>query len=407
MPFFISHSIPEFIDCWFETVSGFTTTGASILTEVEHLPMSILFWRSFTHWIGGMGVLVFLLAVIPLAKGNGDVFYLFRAESPGPRVGKLLPTMRHTARILYLIYIVMTIMEIILLRIGQMPMFDAVTNSLATAGTGGFAIKNISIAAYSSYSQVVIAIFMMLFGVNFSLFYLLLMRQFKTVFKNEELRMYLGVMAASTLIIFLAIVGSYHNAVTALKDSFFQVSSIMTTTGFATTDFNKWPQIARFLLVILMFFGASAGSTGGGIKMSRVLITLKSLKREIVASIHPRTIKRIMMDGKPVEDSVVKGTNAFLIAYFFISITSMLLISLDNFSMEATITAVIACINNIGPGLDIIGPAGNYHSFSAFSKFVLTIDMLTGRLEIFPMLILFAPSTWNFKLRHYTKKKID
>jgi len=398
LPFYFSGAIPSFVDCWFETVSGFTTTGASILTEIESLPRGILYWRSFTHWLGGMGVLVFLLAIVPLARGNGDTLHLLRAESPGPAPGKMTPTIRQTSRALYGIYIFLTVLETALLLLGGMPLFDSVTNALATAGTGGFAIKNASIAAYTSpYLQGVIAVFMMLFGVNFNLYYLLLLRNFRSVWKNEELRTYLGLMLCATIVIGIDILPLYQEAGTgkAFLDSFFQVSSIMTTTGFATADFNLWPQLSRLILVLLMFFGASAGSTGGGIKISRLLILGKHMKREMLTMLRPRSVHIARMDGKSLEEDTIRGTTAFLVAYCVICMLSMLLVSLDEFSMETTVTSVIACLNNIGPGLDMVGPTGNYSQFSLISKLILSLDMLFGRLEIFPMLLLFYPRAWK------------
>ncbi len=402
LPFFISRVIPSYLDCWFETVSGFTTTGSSILTDVEALPRGMLYWRSFTHWLGGMGVLVFMLAVAPLSKGSGETFHLLRAESPGPSVGKLAPTMRHTARILYAIYIALTILQIILLLLGGMPLFDSVLHTFGTAGTGGFSIKNLSIGAYdSAYLQAVIGVFMALFGVNFTVYYLLLLRQFRAVFRNEELRLYIGIILATTAVIAIDILPHYAGAGLhtgkAVLDSFFQVSSIMTTTGYATTNFDKWPQLSRYLLVVLMIIGASAGSTGGGIKVSRLLILWKAIIHEMRQMLRPRAVRPIRMDGKPLDDDVVRGTYAFTAVYAMICILSMLILTLDDHSMETTATAVFACINNIGPGLDMVGPAGNFSFFSPLSKFVLSLDMLLGRLEVFPMLLLFMPSVWKRK----------
>jgi Trk-type K+ transport systems, membrane components len=396
LPFWLSREIPSFMDCWFETVSGFTTTGASILKEVEHLPYSILYWRSFTHWIGGMGVLVFLLAVVPLTRGSGDTLYLMRAESPGPSVGKLTPTIRQTSRTLYGIYIVMTIVEIVMLIAGGMPPFEAVAHSFGSAGTGGFSVKNASIGAYdSTYLQMVIGVFMALFGVNFSVYYLLLVRQFRSAWKNEEMRLYIGLMLGATAIIAFDIHAGTGSLARSFRDSFFQVSSIMTTTGYATVDFNKWPQLSRFILVLLMIIGASAGSTGGGIKVSRLLILFRHVRQEMQTMLRPRSVHLIRMDGKPLEDEVVRGTTAFFAVYSIICAVSMFLVAFDDFSMESTTTAVLACINNIGPGLDLVGPTGNYSQFSNLSKFVLSLDMLFGRLEIFPMLLLFSPSVWK------------
>ena len=396
LPFWVSREIPRFVDAFFETVSGFTTTGASILTDIEAMSYGMLYWRSFTHWLGGMGVLVFLLAIVPLARGNGETLHLLRAESPGPAPGKMTPTIRQTSRALYGIYVAMTAAEIVLLLIGGMPLFDAVVHAFGTAGTGGFSIKGASIAAYdSAYLQLVIATFMALFGVNFNMYYLLLLNNGRSVWKNEELRAYISIMAAATVIIAFNILPGYTSVGRAFLDSFFQVSSIMTTTGYATADFNLWPQLSRLLLVLLMFVGASAGSTGGGIKVSRLLILWKHMMQEMRAMLRPRSVQISRMDGKRLEDSTVRGASAFLVAYCIICCLSMALVSLDNFSLETTVTAVIACINNIGPGLDMVGATGNYSQFSPFVKIVLSLDMLLGRLEIFPMLLLFLPSVWK------------
>ncbi len=394
LPFFFSGAIPNFLDCWFETVSGFTTTGASILTQIEGLPLSILFWRSFTHWVGGMGILVFMLAVVPASKA--DSLHILRAESPGPEVGKLVPTIRSTARMLYKIYIGLTIIEIILLFAGGMPLYDSLVHTFGTAGTGGFSIKNASIAAYDSfYLQGVISVFMLLFGINFNIFYILLLRDFKSVFKNEELLTYLGIVAATTTLIALNIRSNYETTFEAFHHSFFQVSSIMTTTGYATADFNLWPEFSRILLVTIMVIGACAGSTGGGVKVSRALILFKSAKNEMQKLLHPRMVKPVRMDGRVIETSVVHNVHTFFAIYCMLCGVSFLIVSLDNLSFDTTITAVIACINNIGPGLGDVGAVGNYAGLSYISKFVLSINMLFGRLEIFPMMILIAPSTWR------------
>jgi len=397
LPFLLSGSDSNYIDCFFETVSGFTTTGSSIFTQVENLSRSILYWRSFTHWVGGMGVLVFLLGIVPQARGNGESLYLMQAESPGPSVGKLTPTIRKTARALYTIYLVMTLIEIVMLIAGGMPVFDSVTHAFGTAGTGGFSIKNASIAAYdSTYLQMVIGVFMALFGVNFSVYYLLLTRQVHAALHNDEFRAYWGILLGSSLLIGLNILPMYAGREGyAFRDSFFQVSSIMTTTGYATADFNLWPQMSRYLLVILMIIGASAGSTGGGIKVSRLLLLIRYLKVQMQQMLHPRRVNLIRLDKKTVEDTVMKGTMAFFVAYSLICVISMFIVSLDNFDLESTATAVFACINNIGPGLGIVGPTGNFSRFSNLSKIVLSIDMLLGRLEIFPLLLLAAPSMWK------------
>lgn len=399
LPFVLSGSIPHFIDAWFETVSGFTTTGSTILKDVEALPMGILYWRSFTIWLGGMGVLVFMLIIVPNSgRGKGDMLHILRAESPGPVVGKLAPKLRQSVTILYVIYLGLTVIEIAMLRLGGMPLFDAVNISFSTAGTGGFAITNASMAAYDSYYlQTVAAVFMMLFGVNFSIYNLLLLRQFSDVVKNEEVKTYLGIMVTATLLIALNILPLYGNFRDALHHSYFQVSSIMTTTGLCTTDFNIWPEFSRILLLLLMVVGASAGSTGGGMKVARVLILFKSLKNAVQKVLHPRALRVVKMDGAVVEDNVIRSTSAYVTAYWLVMGASILLVSLDNLSLETTVSSVFACFNNIGPGLDLVGAAGNYSVFSYFSKFVLSLSMLFGRLEIFPMLMLFIPQTWKEK----------
>ncbi|MBE6865922.1 MAG: TrkH family potassium uptake protein [Oscillospiraceae bacterium] len=398
LPFVFSGYIPSLVDAFFETVSGFTTTGSSILTNVELLSKSMLYWRSFTHWLGGMGVLVFLMAIVPMSntKGSGEGLALMRAESPGPSVGKMTPTLRETARLLYMIYMVITVAEMVLLVISGMPLYDSIVTSFATAGTGGFGIKADSIDGYNYLSQTIVAVFMMLFGVNFSLYYLILMRKVKDAFANEELKVYLSVVALSTLIIFFNVKGMYDNSGVALLDSYFSVSSIITTTGFATANFDIWPQLSRFILVALMICGASAGSTGGGVKVSRVIIMWKAIKREIIAVISPRKVKTITMDGKPVSEVVIKNTLTYFCVYWFIAIGSMFLLTIiDGFNTEVTVTSVMACLNNIGPGLDMIGPAGNYSMFSPVSKIILSLNMLIGRLEIWPMLLLFTPSIYK------------
>ncbi len=394
LPFWFSGAIPNFLDCWFETVSGFTTTGASILTQIEGLPLSILFWRSFTHWVGGMGILVFMLAIVP--AGQGDSLHILRAESPGPVVGKLAPTMRTTARVLYGIYIGLTLIEIVLLLLGGMPVYDSFVHAFGTAGTGGFSIKNASIAAYDSfYLQGVISVFMMLFGINFNLYYLLLIRDVRSVLKSEELWAYLGIIAFSTITIAINISSYFPSMFEAFHHAFFQVSSITTTTGYATADFNLWPQYSRVLLVGLMVLGASAGSTGGGIKTARAVILFKSAKNELQKLLHPRAVKRVRMDGRSLSDNVVHNVHAFFAIYCILCGVSMIIVSFDNLDFETTVTSVIACVNNIGPGLGAVGAVGNYAGMSALSKFVLSIGMLFGRLEIFPMLFLLAPSTWR------------
>ncbi|MDO4325273.1 MAG: TrkH family potassium uptake protein [bacterium] len=393
LPFVISGSIKNPIDAVFETVSGFTTTGASILADVESLPRCILFWRSFTHWIGGMGVLVFLLTILPM--DGGSYMNLMKAESPGPSVSRLVPTVKSTATILYEIYIGMTILQIILLLLGKMPLFDALTLSFGTAGTGGFGIKNDSIAGYSSYAQTVITIFMILFGVNFNVYFFLLMGKVKQAFQIEELRWYLLIIVASIAVITVDILGIHGGVRDSLHHAAFQVGSIITTTGYSTVDFNVWPQLSRTILVMLMFVGACAGSTGGGIKVSRFIILLKSMRKELHQFLHPRSVQKIKMDGKMVEHEVVRMTNVFMVAYILIFSFSVLLIALDEKDLVTNFTAVAATINNIGPGLELVGPAANFSVFSNPAKIILTFDMLAGRLEIFPILLLFVRDTWK------------
>ena len=396
LPFFLSGEIPHFVDAFFETVSGFTTTGASILTDVEAMSNGLLYWRSFTHWLGGMGVLVFVLAIGPITSGDsGDSLYLLRAESPGPQVSKLVPRMHRTAKILYGIYIVLTVLQAILLLCGGMPLFDAVTTAFATAGTGGFSIKAASMAPYSIYCQTVTTVFMILFGINFSIYYLLLMKEFRRVIRNEELRAYLCILIAAILIITLDIRSMFSGVGEALHHAAFQVASIITTTGFATVNFDLWPELSRTVLVVLMVIGACAGSTGGGIKVSRVLIAFKSARRSIYRTLRPNSVKLMHMDGELIEESTVSGVHGYLLLYVIISAISMLLISLDNFSFDTNFTAVMACINNIGPGLGAVGPASSFADFSVLSKLILAVDMLLGRLELYPIIILCTPSVWK------------
>ncbi len=395
LPFCLSGAVPSYIDCLFETVSGFTTTGASILSDIEALPMGLLYWRSFTHWLGGMGVLVFLLAVIPMGKGKNSLLHVMRAESPGPQVDKLVPKLQDSAKILYAIYIGLTILQIVLLLLGGMPVFDSVTTAFGTAGTGGFGIKSDSLMGYSHYLQGVCTVFMALFGVNFSIFYLLLLRQFMKVLKNQELLLYLGIMIGSILVIAFDILPQYVNMGEALHQAAFQVSSVMTTTGFATADFNQWPALSKTLLVLLMFVGACAGSTGGGMKVARVLLLMKAGRRSVKRMLRPRSVSQVHMDGGTVSEEVIQNTYSYLALYMGIMVLSVFLIALDEFSLETNATAVIACLNNIGPGLDMVGPMGNYAAFSWHSKLVLTFDMLAGRLELFPMIMLFVPLAWK------------
>ncbi len=398
LPFYISGAIPSFIDCFFETVSGFTTTGASILNDVEALPMGLLYWRSFTHWLGGMGVLVFLLAVVPMGKGKNTLLYVIRAESPGPQVDKLVPRLQNSAKILYGIYITLTLVQIVLLLLGGMSLFEATCTAFGTAGTGGFGVKNDSLASYSHYIQTVCTVFMALFGVNFNVFFLLLLRQFKQAARNEELRLYLAVMVISIVLITWNILPQFSgNIGEALHQAAFQVSSIMTTTGFSTVDFNLWPSFSKVLLLLLMMFGACAGSTGGGIKAARVLLMFKSGKRAVKRMLMPRSVSVIHMDGQRVPEEVIWNTHSYISLYLVTAVLSMLLISFDEFSVETNVSAVLACLNNIGPGLDLVGPMSNYSHFSALSKLVLSFNMLAGRLELFPLLMLFVPAAWTKK----------
>lgn len=396
LPFYFSREIPSFIDAFFEIVSGFTTTGASILPEVESLSWGILYWRSFSHWLGGMGVLVFLLAFAPSGgKGQGFTMHLLRAESPGPDVGKLVPKMRKTAMILYILYIALTVLDIVFLVIGKMPLLEAVCTAFGTAGTGGFGVKNDSLAGYSPYIQNVTTVFMALFGINFSCYYLILLRQFRNVFKDEELRLYLGILAGSILLITLNLRGYYSSFGETLRHAAFQVSSIITTTGFATTDFGQWPIFSQSILLVLMLVGACAGSTGGGLKCARLLLLLKSLRRNIHQVLHHRRVQVVRVNGQVTDEKVLENANAYLSAYVIIIFLSFLVISLDGFSVGTNFSAVLACFNNIGPGLEAVGPTCNYAGYSVLSKLVLIMDMLAGRLEIFPILVLFSRSTWK------------
>ena len=393
LPFVISGFIPDYIDALFETVSGFTTTGASILKDVEVLPKSLLFWRSFTHWIGGMGVLVFLVAILPLSGGNN--LYLVRAESTGPSVGKLVPKIMSSAKILYGIYLLLTVLEIIILRLGKLDMFESLTLTFGTAGTGGFALKNTGLAYYTPYVQNTIAIFMMLFGIDFSLLYLVILGRFKTVLKSDEFKFYIGIIVIATAVICYNCIGIFGNVWVSLRHSFFQVVSIITTTGYSTTDFNNWNELSRAILVLLMFTGACAGSTSGGIKLSRILILLKSIIKEVKIAVYPKRVYKTTMNGVLVEHETVRAVNVFLVCYIAIFVVTMLIISVDNFSFTTNFTAVAATLSNIGPGLDGVGPTQNFSMYSPLSKLIFIFNMLAGRLEIFPILILFSHSTWK------------
>lgn len=393
IPFVLTKEIPSFTNALFETISGFTTTGATILDDVESLSHTSMFWRSFTHWIGGMGVLVFLLAVIPL--NGGSHMNLMKAESPGPSVGKLVPKVKYTARILYAIYIAITIIELVLLLIARMPVFDALCTSFGTAGTGGFGVKNDSIAGYSPAIQWIVTIFMILFGVNFNAYYYILFRHIRKALSMEEVRCYFAIILTSIAIIFFNILDTSANALTALRDASFQVGSIITTTGFSTVDFNQWSDACKVVLVLLMFIGACAGSTGGGIKVSRFVVLIKTLVKELNSYIHPKSVKKIKIDDKPVEHEVVRAVNVYFITFAIVFSASVLLVSFEDTDLVTTFTAVAATINNIGPGLGIVGPAANFSIFNPFTKYVLIFDMLAGRLELFPLLILFHPTIWK------------
>ena len=396
LPFCLSGEIPHFVDALFEMVSGFTTTGASVVRDVEALSRGTLYWRSFSHWVGGMGVLVFLLAIVPLSgKSEGFTMHLLRAESPGPNVGKLVPKMRQTAAVLYLTYLVLTVLNIVFLLFGGMSFFEAICTAFGTAGTGGFGVKNDSIAGYSPYLQNVCTVFMLLFGVNFGCYYLLLLKQVRDVFRDEELKLYMGVVLGSIVLIFLNIRGLYSTLGEALRHAAFQVSSIITTTGYATADFDLWPAFSKAILLVLMAIGACAGSTGGGLKCARVLLIVKSAKRNLAQMLHPQKVQVIRVNDQPMNEKVLANTNAYLCVYVLILAVSFLLISLDGFSVVTNFSAVLSCFNNIGPGFDMVGPTCNYADYGIVSKIVLIVDMLAGRLEIFPILALFSFGTWK------------
>lgn len=394
MPFWLSGEIPHFIDAFYETVSGFTTTGSTILNDVEALSKGMLMWRSFLHWLGGMGVIVFLLAIIPKLGGQQNIF-LMKAESPGPIIGKAVPRMRNYATMLYGIYIILTALEFILLLFGGLNAFEAINTSFSTAGTGGFGIYNSNAAAFDSYYvQMVIAVFMLLFGVNFSVYLCLIARKFKQSLKFEELWIYLGIVAASTAIIAFNI-SSIYKPYDAFHQSFFYVTSIISTTGFGLTDVNKWPELSKTVIIILTFIGASAGSTGGGFKISRIILLFKEVRKEFSLLVHPRNVKLVKMDGKTVNHDIMRTTSMYLVLYIGVFAISFLLVSIDNMDFTTSFTAVAANLNNTGPGLGAVGPVGNYADFSILSKIVFIFDMLAGRLELYPILLLFAPSAWK------------
>ena len=394
LPFYFSGFFPTYIDCFFEAVSGFTTTGASILTAVEPLPRGILFWRSFIHWLGGMGVLILTIALLPSLGAR--TLHLMKAESPGPVVSKLVPKSSQSSKILYGIYCAMTLVQIFLLRLTGMPWYDSIVNTFATAGTGGFAVKNISIAAYGNpAAEIVLTVFMLLFSVNFSVYFLILCGKVRQALRSDELRFFLGVVAASTVLIAVNIHGMFGTVGETVRHSAFQVASIISTTGFASTDFNLWPEFSKTVLVLLMFIGACAGSTGGAIKCSRVLLLLRAIRREIRQVIHPRAVNVVKLDGRVVDEKDLRSTMIFFAAYMFITLTAILLVSVDNFSFGSTFTAVVTCIGNVGPGLEMVGPMGNFSAFSGFSKLVLSLCMIVGRLEVLPILVLFSGNAWK------------
>ena len=395
LPFVFSGAIPSLVDAFFETSSGFTTTGASILTEIQSLPKGILFWRSFTHWVGGMGFLIFILALMPTFSGN--TIHLLKAESPGPTPGKIVPKIKQTAKILYAIYFVLTLIETIFLKSAGLSWYDSIIHALGTAGTGGFSNMNASVAAFNNPAvEWIITIFMLLFGVNFVLYFQLIRGNVKAFFKSEELKWYLIAVFASIIIIAVNIIPFNHGDVTkSIRDSAFQVSSIVTTTGYATVNFNLWPTLSKVILIMLMFMGAMAGSTGGGIKTIRIVIIFKAIRREIDKILHPRRVKSVKIDGNVVEEETISGVFLFIFAYIIISLIAIFIVSFDNFDITTTVTSVIATLSNIGPGLEMVGPAGNFSAFSDLSKLVLSFCMLAGRLEIYPMLILFSPSLWK------------
>lgn len=395
LPFFLSGEIPSYIDALFETVSGFTTTGASILTDVEAMSRSLLFWRSFTHWVGGMGVLVFIMAIIP--SSSDRTIHLLRAEMPGPTMGKLVPKAKDTAKILYLIYIAMTVIEIVILFIGGMPLYDSIVLSFGTAGTGGFAIKADGIASYSAFSQWVIAVFMFLFGINFNLYYLALTKKFKAMLKSEELWTYTAINIASAVFLAISIYPIYKNASDCIRLAAFQTSSLITTTGYSTADFNLWPDSVRGLMVLLLFVGGCAGSTAGGVKISRIIMLFKIIKREMRKMLHPRSVKSVRFEGKVVDETTLNSVGTYFAFYIFGIAVTFILIICEPLGLLTNLTAAITCFNNVGPGLDAVGPAGSFAAFSPYAKLVLTAAMLLGRLEIYPLIIAANPSTWMKK----------
>lgn len=392
LPFVLSGDIPNYIDALFESVSGFTTTGASIVANVEQMTKGMLFWRSFTHWIGGMGVLVFIMAIIPLSERS---IYLMRAEMPGPIVGKIVPKAKDTAKILYLMYIGLTLLEIVMLLFGGMSLFESVVHTFGTAGTGGFGIKADSVGGYSAYIQWVIAAFMLLFGINFNLYYLMLVRKFKSAFKSNELWCYLGIVAVAVTLISINIYPLYNNLLQTIRLSGFQVSSIITTTGFSTADFNEWPAFSKTILFVLMFFGGCAGSTAGGLKISRIVILYKMIKRELKRLLHPRSVNTVNFEGKALDDETLGNVSNYFAIYTACFVAIVLILALEPFDFETTVSAAAACFNNVGPGFSLVGPMSNFSAFSGLSKIVLSFAMLLGRLEIFPLILAISFTTWK------------
>lgn len=405
LPFRLHGCIPKLVDAYFETVSGFTTTGATLLTDVEVLPKGLLFWRSFSHWVGGMGVLVFAMAVLPMTDGRA--MHLMRAEIPGPTVGKISSKLSDSAKILYAIYFAMTFVEVVLLCAGGMPLFDSLIHTFGTAGTGGFSNKGLSVGAYNNpYFEIVIGVFMLLFGINFNLYYFLLLRRFRDAFCSEEMLAYLGIVGFSTVTITLNILHLYDNVGTALRTAFFQVSSIITTTGYASADFNLWPTYSRIVICILMFCGACAGSTAGGLKISRVVIFLKAAKQDLNKMLHTHAVTTVRFEGKPLDEKVLRGVHNYFNIYMLLLTLSVLLLSLDGFDIVSTFTAVLTCFNNVGPGLEMVGPMGSFADFSAPAKLLLSFDMLAGRLELYPMLALFSPRLWRKRISSFKEAKV-
>lgn len=394
LPFWFSGQFGSYVDCFFETISGFTTTGSTILTAIEGLPLGLLFWRSFTHWLGGMGVLILTTALLPFLGINST--HLIRAESPGPVKSKLVPRASQSSKILYTIYLALTAIQVLCLRIAGMPLYDSLIHAFGTAGTGGFSNRNLSVGAYGNPAfEIIITIFMLLFSINFALYFLVLTGKLKQALKSDELRFFLAVTTLATIIISINIAASMPTYADAIRAAAFQVASVISTTGFSTVDFNRWPELSRMLLVILMFIGACAGSTGGGMKCSRILVILRTIKAQVRSIIHPRAVSVVKLDGAPLSDSTVRTIYTYFATYIFITFVSALVVGLDNFSFGTTLTAVITCISNVGPGLEAVGPMGNFAAFSPLSKMILSFDMIIGRLEIFPILVLFSRSAWK------------